>query len=317
MKRYQAFGHLFAGAGDDVYRLDRHPVMAQHPVTPMDESDVARHLSTQTAQNVRNLSLETEPDGLAGQGGIVTLDAMSEADMVRNGAFIWSLPRPTLVGGSQGIEYALISHWRDAGLLETINITEGAGAVDQMIAVSGSVSPTTADQIAWAESNGFEVVELDAVAAAKGDGGDAAFDTALAALNAGRDPLICTARGPDDPGVARLQAALPAGGSEAEAAQARIGATLGQILKRLLIRTGLKRAVISGGDTSGHACGELDVFAFTARAPTIPGAGLLEAHSENAAFSGLQLALKGGQMGSADYFGWIKRGGGAAQERRT
>jgi hypothetical protein len=25
---------------------------------------------------------------------------------------------------------------------------------------------------------------------------------------------------------------------------------------------------------------------------------------------GLELALKGGQMGSADYFGWIRAGGG-------
>jgi uncharacterized protein YgbK (DUF1537 family) len=40
---------------------------------------------------------------------------------------------------------------------------------------------------------------------------------------------------------------------------------------------------------------------------------LLEAHSNNPALSGLQLALKGGQMGSRDYFGWIKRGGGTAQ----
>jgi 3-oxoisoapionate kinase len=34
--RYQAFGNLFAASGDGVYRLDRHPVMQRHPVTPMD-----------------------------------------------------------------------------------------------------------------------------------------------------------------------------------------------------------------------------------------------------------------------------------------
>ncbi|MEO1249314.1 MAG: four-carbon acid sugar kinase family protein, partial [Pseudomonadota bacterium] len=47
--RYQAFGNLFASAGEHVHRLDRHPVMANHPVTPMDEADVCRHLSAQTA----------------------------------------------------------------------------------------------------------------------------------------------------------------------------------------------------------------------------------------------------------------------------
>ena len=46
--RYQAFGNLFAISGEDVHRLDRHPVMAHHPVTPMDEADIGGHLSRQT-----------------------------------------------------------------------------------------------------------------------------------------------------------------------------------------------------------------------------------------------------------------------------
>jgi len=33
MRRYQFFGHLFASMGDDIYRLDRHPVMSRHPIT--------------------------------------------------------------------------------------------------------------------------------------------------------------------------------------------------------------------------------------------------------------------------------------------
>ena len=41
MRRYQAFGNLFASGPGGVSRLDRHPVMARHPVTPMDEADVA------------------------------------------------------------------------------------------------------------------------------------------------------------------------------------------------------------------------------------------------------------------------------------
>ena len=50
IRRYQCFGQLFASAPGGVFRLDRHPVMARHPVTPMDETDVARHLSRQTAE---------------------------------------------------------------------------------------------------------------------------------------------------------------------------------------------------------------------------------------------------------------------------
>ena len=58
MRRYQAFGQLFAGTDAGVFRLDRHPVMARHPVTPMDEADVARHLAAQTEMPLHCLDLE-------------------------------------------------------------------------------------------------------------------------------------------------------------------------------------------------------------------------------------------------------------------
>ena len=37
----EGFGHLFALAQGKGYRLDRHPTMSKHLVTPMDESDLA------------------------------------------------------------------------------------------------------------------------------------------------------------------------------------------------------------------------------------------------------------------------------------
>ncbi|MGB7206146.1 MAG: nucleotide-binding domain containing protein, partial [Anderseniella sp.] len=60
---------------------------------------------------------------------------------------------------------------------------------------------------------------------------------------------------------------------------------------------------------SGHATRQLGIFALTALAPTIPGAAIFRAHSDGAR-DGLELALKGGQMGSHDYFGWVRSGGG-------
>ena len=172
MRRYQAFGNLFAGAPQGVFRLDRHPVMARHPVTPMQEADVARHLSWQTARRTDCLDLEAlqgDPEGalerLRKAGAeIITLDAMTRADMEVNGRLIWDSDGPLLTVGSQGVEYALIDHWRAAGLIKREDITQGAGAVDRMLAVSGSVSPVTASQIDWAEANGFAIVTLDAAA---------------------------------------------------------------------------------------------------------------------------------------------------------
>lgn len=50
------FGNLFAAggiaSGAEVYRLDRHPVMNRHPVTPMGESDLVRHLALQTDRSI-------------------------------------------------------------------------------------------------------------------------------------------------------------------------------------------------------------------------------------------------------------------------
>src|SRR6185312_7150710 len=49
LRRYVAFGNLYAAAGEKIYRIDRHPTMRTHPVTPMYEADLRRHLSAQTA----------------------------------------------------------------------------------------------------------------------------------------------------------------------------------------------------------------------------------------------------------------------------
>src|ERR1051326_829087 len=52
--RYCAFGNLFARFGHDSesFRLDRHPSMTKHPITPADESDLRLHLSRQTKKRI-------------------------------------------------------------------------------------------------------------------------------------------------------------------------------------------------------------------------------------------------------------------------
>ena len=49
LKRYTVFGNLFAAYRGKTYRIDRHPVMSRHPVTPMTEADLLIHLSHQTS----------------------------------------------------------------------------------------------------------------------------------------------------------------------------------------------------------------------------------------------------------------------------
>lgn len=324
MRRYQAFGHLFAGAPGGVFRLDRHPVMARHPATPMTESDLLRHLAAQTDLPSALIDLPTltaDPDTalashLAAGARLLSLDMIDDRSEAAVGRLLWQYRRDlSFVAGSQGVEYALVRHWQQEGMIPPAPPVPSAGTVDRIAAVSGSVSPITAAQIGWAGSHGFAAIPFEAAAAcappdALADAEAHAISQALAAAAEGKSPLIHTALGPDDPAVARFHSALSATTLPPNRVHARLGAALGRILSATLDKARLGRAVISGGDTSGHALRELGLPALTALAPTIPGAALCTGHGEGPR-DGLQIALKGGQMGSEDYFGWVRAGGGA------
>ncbi len=328
IRRYQSFGHLFAAAPGGVFRLDRHPVMTRHPVTPMTESDVARHLAKQTDRPIGLIDLEMLIDKKPVQlrdetGKIFAIDSMTESDLTRAGQLIWENRDTHLFAvGSQGVEYALVNYWHETGQLVPKKEPEGISTSDNMVVVSGSVSPVTQEQIEWSLQNGFSAVQFDATAvlADKTVCNNAVSQTvnmAIAALDSGKDPIIYTACGPDDPAVQNFRKTIADAGISADVANNRVGTTLGIILDKVLLHSGIRRAVISGGDTSGHATQQLGIYALTALAPTIPGAALFQAHSKKTEYHNLQLALKGGQMGTIDYFGWIKQGGGTAWKRRT
>jgi 3-oxoisoapionate kinase len=68
--------------------------------------------------------------------------------------------------------------------------------------------------------------------------------------------------------------------------------------------------VLAGGDTSSHAVAQLGLHALTWAAATEPGAPLCRGHSDTAALDGLELVLKGGQVGSKDFFERVRIGDG-------
>jgi uncharacterized protein YgbK (DUF1537 family) len=188
-----------------------------------------------------------------------------------------------------------------------------APAVERIAAVSGSCSPVTAGQIAFAEQNGFATIRVDAACAVdvlawERELGRAA-DRALAAIGEGKDPLVFTAAGPDDPAVADMVSAIEASGQSAGAINDRVGAGLGRLLDRVVGEAALTRAAIAGGDTSGHAALEMGIYALTALAPIAPGSPLCRAYSDKPAHARLEIALKGGQIGAPDFFCAVKRGG--------
>jgi uncharacterized protein YgbK (DUF1537 family) len=195
--RYCVFGNLFAryGIGSDgaIHRLDRHPSVSQHPVTPMTEADLRVHLGQQTAKRIGLLSVTDleaggmEPllnkQGLAG-AEIVLIDGLNDAHLLRAGALIDSLAHdgPLFSAGSSGVESALTAHWGAPA-----RAYPAAAASAPVLVVSGSCSPVTAGQIDWALGQGFAGVALDP------SGGNA---TAIAsALRSGRSVIAYTSRG--------------------------------------------------------------------------------------------------------------------------
>ena len=316
LRRYTAFGHLFAAMAGTPYRIDRHPVMSRHPVTPMHEADLRLHLEKQTAKKVlladfallKSNGADAAIDDLMREDGtVLLLDVLDAETQQAVGRHLWrhSRDRPLFVAGSSGVEYALLHAWHEGGLAEKQSRFPAPGAVDRIAVVSGSCSQVTEGQIRWSIENGFTGIALDAATlAAPGDitAGDPAFlRDALAILATGRSPILYTAMGPStDMGAGQLD----------EEGRHQIGRNLGRILKRLIAEAGLARAVVAGGDTSSHALSELGILALKTLLPLpeTPGSPLCTAFDETGAFDGLQVALKGGQIGSPAYFSNIRSG---------
>ncbi|MFO0992089.1 MAG: four-carbon acid sugar kinase family protein [Hyphomicrobiales bacterium] len=281
LKRYTFAGHLFADFRGTVYRIDRHPVMSVHPVTPMDESDLLIHLARQA-----NVPADI-------------LDVHDLTTQKAAGLALISLPPENLpfVVGSSGVEYALMAA---LGMPSSASF-QPIAPVDRLLVVSGSVSPTTEKQIAFAAANGFEALAADPLELACGRG-ETILNDARAILARGGSPLIYTASGPATDRGEALNA-LPQG-------RVMLSRELGRLAKTLVSEFGLKRLVIAGGDTSSHALSELNIHALTTRYPLLdtPGSPVCTAHSASVEFDGLELAMKGGQVGKDDYFVRLKEG---------
>jgi 3-oxoisoapionate kinase len=328
--RYQIFGNLFARAGAEIFRIDRHPTMKRHPVTPMAEADLRVHLAQQTSLPIGLLDvvqLATDDPKqifrtkIAEENGILFLDVADDETSTRIGELLWeALPRPAFVAGSSGVEYALTRYWRKAGLLADGTELAKPEPVDQVIVVSGSCSPATAAQIAHATGQGFASFRLDT---------DRILDPHVSAyldelaqdvvevISLGHSVVIYSAAGPADPHLAEFATSLNSRGLSVESGNEALGSALADVLRRVLPETSCRRVVVAGGDTSGRIVSRLGVTSLRVRAPMVRGAPLCVATALEPWADGLELILKGGQVGGADFFEAACAGGYAPGQANT
>lgn len=325
LRRFQAFGNLFATVDGVGYRLDRHPTMSRHPVTPMTEADLRLHLAAQTGEPIGLIHLADLKAGWGGErrraleaGGcrVILIDVIDDETLIAAGRLVWEGRGDGLFSvSSSGLQYALTAYWRAEGLIAESPPPPALPPAERIAVVSGSCSPETDAQIAWSSERDSTAIRLDAARIVEKSSRDAeigaAVERSLQALGSGRNPIVYAARGPDDPAIARSLSEVKRRGGDPAAAQAAIGSALGAVLDAIVRRSGLRRAVIAGGDTSGRAAAALGIYALQAAAPVAPGSPLCLASTSDPALEGLEIALKGGQVGAPDYFALVQSGGKA------
>lgn len=322
--RFTLFGQHFARMHNTVYRLDRHPTMSKHPITPMNEADLRLHLTKQMSvpksiglMNILELEggddeVKERYDQKAKMGfDILLFDVLDDARMLTSGRLIWesSQESPQFVVGSSGIEYALTSYWKSIGLQPPAGglLTEHIQSSDQVLVVSGSCSPVTKQQIEIAIQAGFQGIKIPVEHIMKTDElPQNLLNEAIGYLKEGRSVILYTASGPDDEAIIATREHFNRMGLDESQSGEFIGRQLGKWTLKIVNEAGVRRIVVAGGDTSGFVTSEMNIFGLEVLLPVSPGAPLCKAYSMEESMNGIELALKGGQLGSPDYFLKIK-----------
>lgn len=303
--RYCLFGNLFAkmGIGTDgaVYRLDRHPSMSKHPVTPATESDLTKLLAGQTTRKIGLVDIlkvsgsrgdinQAVDNLLAHNTEIIVFDALTAEDLLGIGEHLDTMAlqkrKPQFSVGSSGIEMGLGSYWNRNHLFNPVKEWPLITKADPLLVVSGSCSPVTSAQIGYAKANGFEEIIIDAAKICNDDTMDGKqVATIIEKLQQKKNLVVHTG---DNQG--------------AVLSSEKLGTALGTIAKKAVLRAGIKRIVVAGGDTSSYAARAMEIDAVEMLAPLVSGAPLCKVYSGNELMNGLEVNFKGGQVGGKEYF---------------
>ncbi|OIN55573.1 four-carbon acid sugar kinase family protein [Arsenicibacter rosenii] len=314
--RYSIFGNLFArmgiGSQGAIYRLDRHPSMSKHPVTPADESDLRLHLARQTPLKSGLLDMlqiakgqavmRQEADRQVADGTrVLFIDALDTEQLCTIGAWLDTgidAPKPVFSVGSSGIEMALGAYWNQTGDISSETDWPVIGPAEPLLVISGSCSPIATRQIQVAIDNGFAEILVPVADLAH----EEATSRLMREVMATALPLLLRQQS-----VVIHSAGEQAGKANAVPAE-RLGTTLGRIARQLVGASATKRVVVAGGDTSSYAARAMGIEAVRMLAPLVPGAPLCTAIAPDSPLHGLEVNFKGGQVGSDDYFCLLRQG---------
>jgi uncharacterized protein YgbK (DUF1537 family) len=283
--RYTLFGQHFAAERGTVYRLDRQPTMSHHPTTPMTEADLAVHIGRQTHLPIGSVPLLSFDDLgaqlLDAEEGALVLDALTDEHLVIVGEALSELPAPVFAIGSGGLSHGIAAAAPGTGGA----IPVSTGSSGPVLVVSGSRSAQTRRQADAAAAAGWLVRPLPLEAAGLED----VLPDVLAALHAGRGVVLTS----DDADTASD------GSRPVLEAIAEVAAS---VISRAAADGATRRVIVCGGDTSSRVTRLLGVESLSIAANPWGNVVLLRAHAADPAIDGLELLLKGGQVGSDTLF---------------
>jgi uncharacterized protein YgbK (DUF1537 family) len=287
-------GHLFVAD-----QLLSDSGMRHHPLTPMTDANLVRVLQSQTAQKVGLLRYDgvqsdaakavaqLRTDGVR----IAVADALNNADLLELAEACADLP---LITAGSGVALGLPPAYQRRGWFQPSATASQLAAVHGPVAlVSGSCSEATNAQVARWIADGRTAIALDPLALHAGEqNAERLLQQALPALANGPVLLYATAA-PEC--VKAVQAALGV-----EAAGALVEHTLAAVAQGL-VRAGVRRLVVAGGETAGAVVQALAVHQLRIGTPICPGVPWTQAALPGSG-EPLLLALKSGNFGGVDFF---------------
>jgi uncharacterized protein YgbK (DUF1537 family) len=289
-------GNLFVGA----VPLNESP-LKDHPLNPMHDSNLVRVLGRQSKTTVGLVDLATltrSSDAvrgcladLAAKGiGAAVIDAVFDRDLETIGQV--ALDHRLSVGASGiglGIARALVASGK---VKSNATATVSESAVGGPAAcLAGSCSQATLQQIASAEKT-MAVLHLDPEQVIAGPD-EARRALAWASERISKGPvLIASSSTPDQVAALQSRHGRDAAGHAIEQAMAD--------LAEGLVRSGVRRLVIAGGETSGAVVDRLGIPGFLVGAEIAAGVPVLRA--VGAKDGAMLLALKSGNFGGTAFF---------------
>jgi 3-dehydrotetronate 4-kinase len=289
-------GNLFVG----LVPLNESP-LKDHPLNPMHDSNLVRVLARQSKTKVGLVNLATlsrGPDAiharlaeLAGQGmGAAIIDAVFDPDLETIGTV--AVDYRVSVGAS-GIGLGLARALVKSGKVKPAgsNAASGAALGGPAACLAGSCSQATLGQIASAEQV-MPVLRLDPDRVVAGID-EARRAAAWAAERLGSGPvLIASSASPEEVAALQSRHGRNAAGHAIEQAMADIA--------EALVRAGVRRLVVAGGETSGAVVDRLRIPGFLVGAEIAAGVPVLRA--VGAKQGDMMLALKSGNFGGPEFF---------------